>query len=246
MSTRTPWIAVLLLAFAACGDAERGDKVVVVDDEPNNSVSDAVDESTADQDADEDEDGEDTMAEPFCGDGVLDPAEACDDGNTTIKDGCSDECEIETVVLRNLEATLDQGDDMTRCGEGTNFPCEANYSISLTLSNFTDLPVDRVTHIRVGFAGITLSTGGTACQERRWQVDPQSTSEIINLGIQFYSNRYTLVWICNRSDQGEWVEEYVEERSYVEGGDVTFEISGLLEDGSVWETSAVTSFKDLR
>jgi cysteine-rich repeat protein len=33
--------------------------------------------------------------EPFCGDGILDPGEECDDGNQLPDDGCSPTCEIE-------------------------------------------------------------------------------------------------------------------------------------------------------
>lgn len=34
--------------------------------------------------------------QPVCGDGVVEGAEACDDGNTFINDGCDDQCQIET------------------------------------------------------------------------------------------------------------------------------------------------------
>ena len=33
---------------------------------------------------------------PVCGDGVLDPTESCDDGNTANGDGCSDSCQVES------------------------------------------------------------------------------------------------------------------------------------------------------
>jgi cysteine-rich repeat protein len=35
------------------------------------------------------------VEEPFCGDGIVDPAEECDDGNNIDGDGCSAECTIE-------------------------------------------------------------------------------------------------------------------------------------------------------
>ncbi len=37
-----------------------------------------------------------TGAEPFCGDGNLDPGEECDDGNNMDGDGCSAHCTVET------------------------------------------------------------------------------------------------------------------------------------------------------
>lgn len=42
--------------------------------------------------------------EPFCGDGVVDPLEACDDGNTEENDGCSDRCRTETPVWEQVSA----------------------------------------------------------------------------------------------------------------------------------------------
>jgi choice-of-anchor A domain-containing protein len=36
---------------------------------------------------------------PKCGDGVLDAAESCDDGNTKSGDACSDDCEVEHLCL---------------------------------------------------------------------------------------------------------------------------------------------------
>ena len=37
-----------------------------------------------------------SCAEAFCGDGVVDTGELCDDRNTVSGDGCSAECRIET------------------------------------------------------------------------------------------------------------------------------------------------------
>jgi len=34
----------------------------------------------------------------FCGDGILDPGEECDDGNNVNGDGCDENCRIEPVV----------------------------------------------------------------------------------------------------------------------------------------------------
>jgi len=38
---------------------------------------------------------------PICGNGLLEPGEDCDDGNTTLGDGCSTGCEIEVPVCGN-------------------------------------------------------------------------------------------------------------------------------------------------
>ena len=39
-----------------------------------------------------------------CGDGLLDPGEECDDGNTTSFDGCSSFCEIEGELIPTVSA----------------------------------------------------------------------------------------------------------------------------------------------
>jgi cysteine-rich repeat protein len=41
-----------------------------------------------------------------CGDGILDPGEACDDGNTTNRDGCSAACTVELVTQFSFPGAL--------------------------------------------------------------------------------------------------------------------------------------------
>jgi cysteine-rich repeat protein len=52
----------------------------------------------------------------YCGDGVVDTGEQCDDGNTTSGDGCSSTCQTETVpetgLLDNMKAQLLIGSGM--------------------------------------------------------------------------------------------------------------------------------------
>lgn len=105
------------LAFAGCGsDRDRridadpdvtpdtpdvdagfdvGDDGVIGPDtgdvEPDPDVWDA----DPDADADVDVDAMPDAPAPYCGDGLRDPDEACDDGNDAAGDGCSDACELE-------------------------------------------------------------------------------------------------------------------------------------------------------
>ena len=51
---------------------------------------------------------------PFCGDGVLDPGEACDDGNNIDGDGCSALCTVEPFCG---DGVLDPGE---QCDDGNN------------------------------------------------------------------------------------------------------------------------------
>ena len=64
-----------------------------------------------------------------CGDGMVDPAEGCDDGNNVSGDGCSASCTVETLaaacgngVLENDEA-CDDGN--TTSGDGCSTTCTA-------------------------------------------------------------------------------------------------------------------------
>ena len=41
----------------------------------------------------------DTLAQSVCGNGVVDPGEECDDGNTTPLDDCSANCRIENCLI---------------------------------------------------------------------------------------------------------------------------------------------------
>ena len=52
--------------------------------------------------------------EPFCGDGTLDPGEACDDGNNVDGDGCSANCTVESYCG---DGVLDAGE---QCDDGNN------------------------------------------------------------------------------------------------------------------------------
>jgi len=42
----------------------------------------------------------------FCGDGIIDPLESCDDGNTNDFDGCSSGCLIEPPIGDPIEDPL--------------------------------------------------------------------------------------------------------------------------------------------
>ena len=45
-----------------------------------------------------------SLAEPYCGNALVDLGEECDDGNSINGDGCSDRCEIETEYEQDFEA----------------------------------------------------------------------------------------------------------------------------------------------
>ena len=97
---------------------------------------------------------------PVCGDGVVDPGETCDDGNTLPCDGCSATCQIETsagtcdqvVILQNRDkryVTLDGSDALTWAGASQDISsaevfirewssCDAFTLKSTTTGNFAE------------------------------------------------------------------------------------------------------------
>jgi cysteine-rich repeat protein len=65
-------------------------------------------------------------AEPYCGDGILDPGEECDDGNNIDGDGCDANCTIEPYCGDGI---LDPGEE---CDDGNNIDgdgCDANCTV---------------------------------------------------------------------------------------------------------------------
>ncbi len=78
-----------------------------------------------DDDGDDHEDEPCDQPEPVCGNGTLEGAEACDDGNATNGDGCSSTCTIELPVCGNgvieVGETCDDGN--TNNGDGCSSVC---------------------------------------------------------------------------------------------------------------------------
>src|SRR5439155_10480460 len=64
------------------------------------------------------------MGVPYCGDGILDPGEACDDGNTNDCDGCSNRCTLVTGCGDGVVCGPEECDDgnMTDC-DGCSATC---------------------------------------------------------------------------------------------------------------------------
>lgn len=63
-----------------------------------------------------------------CGDGVVDPGEACDDGNTDGTDGCTDICQLNVCGDGQLYVGQEQCDQGTDNGQG----CDSAYGSSCT------------------------------------------------------------------------------------------------------------------
>jgi len=54
---------------------------------------------------------------PDCGNGVVEPGEQCDDGNTASGDGCSATCQIENIPTSCGNGVVDSGE---QCDDGNN------------------------------------------------------------------------------------------------------------------------------
>ena len=64
------------------------------------------------------------VSQPACGDGILDPGEACDDGNTAPSDGCSATCEDEHCGdgIEQTDETCDDGNTVS--DDGCSATCQ--------------------------------------------------------------------------------------------------------------------------
>lgn len=258
---RTITVLLVMFGVTACGGSDDAtkkggdDDMVVINTDDGSQSNDDDSRSNDDNvvvvtDGEDDtgDDGNTRTASPdrpdqVCGDGILHADEACDDSNAESGDGCSKSCEIETVILRNLQAVLE---DTSSCYQER---CDARYRVTLTLQNFTEEWVERVTNMRLDLGGQEISTGGVTCDANQWQVAPQSRTEIIDLMIYYveYEDRWRAEFTCtaNYDDQRFYADDTTAS-NYVEDGQLVFEITGLLEDGSVWTTSATSELRDFR
>ncbi|MBI2339848.1 MAG: DUF4215 domain-containing protein, partial [Deltaproteobacteria bacterium] len=77
----------------------------------------------------------------ICGNSIEDTGEACDDGNTTAGDGCSETCQVETAAPVCGNGTAESGEDCddgnTVSGDGCSSGCKSE-SVTITVNNLTD------------------------------------------------------------------------------------------------------------
>jgi cysteine-rich repeat protein len=102
-------LSVLALFAGGCPDTDPtedggSDDEVAGDDTTDD---DTTDSTTDDDTTDDTTDDDTTGGEPECGNGVVEDAEECDDGNTANDDGCSNECTLAAC-----------GDGIVQAGEG--------------------------------------------------------------------------------------------------------------------------------
>lgn len=122
------WMISTLVALAGCaadGPSEAGDEVASESTESGGSSEsesggsgDTSSTDTGSTDAGSTESTETTAAAPFCGDGNVDPDEACDDANANEFDGCLSDCTlVEPLDVPPLEWTYVEVPG-TRCMNG--------------------------------------------------------------------------------------------------------------------------------
>ena len=86
--SRTLVLTVSAVTLTACqGDSS------TTDDLETSTIS-STESSTDTSSSTDDDTGTDSGADPGCGDGILDPDEACDDGNFVDDDGCTNACAL--------------------------------------------------------------------------------------------------------------------------------------------------------
>jgi cysteine-rich repeat protein len=89
---------------ASTSDTSSSDDSTTASSSDDSTTASSSDTSSSDTDSSSSE-----GVEPGCGDGMLDPGEACDDGNLDEDDGCSSTCELESRLVF-ITSTLHDGD----------------------------------------------------------------------------------------------------------------------------------------
>ena len=102
------WGLVLLLCVGACSDDTQQTSEPPPGDESTTSDESTSSPTTTEIDATEDPT---TGVAPLCGNGELDPGEACDDGDVDNTDGCLANCTLATCGDGFVQAGFEQCDD---------------------------------------------------------------------------------------------------------------------------------------
>jgi len=155
---------VLVVVGAACsGDdgsaaADTGDPATTAGDSDASSTSSAESTSTSDPD----DSGDSTTVVAVCGDGAIEGAEQCDDGNVDDGDGCSADCATATCLVPVTHATIQAGLDDGDCpvvwvasGEYSEF-LDVERDVELVGTGPTPPVIDAMTLGRVVDVGADL------------------------------------------------------------------------------------------
>jgi cysteine-rich repeat protein len=112
--------------------------------------------------------------EAFCGDGILDSGEQCDDGNTIDNDGCSAICIIEPFCGDGI---VDQGEACDDGNEVNGDGCENDCTLTDVCANSTipNAP-GNLQAIEVSSSQINLSWQQNSCNETGFHIWRYETS----------------------------------------------------------------------
>ena len=116
---RGMWILLLAGVVAACEKAVESGAVDSDGDTDGDSDTNGDTDSDTDSDADGDSDGDSDGDLPpgLCGDGILTPDEACDDGDTDDGDGCAGNCRSMDAGY-SCQPPGEPCSPIARCGDG--------------------------------------------------------------------------------------------------------------------------------
>ncbi len=106
--------------------------------------------------------GDDTHA-PTCGNGVVDPGETCDDGNTNNGDGCSSTCQVENTTVPRVALIVDNATISTDLNVVSAImvtaTSEMGFTGAVTLAAVSDVADWKA---MLATTTVTLTAGGTA------------------------------------------------------------------------------------
>lgn len=96
---------------------------------------------------------------PFCGDGIVNGSEQCDDGNTSNGDGCSSSCSTETPPASCGNGSIDSGENCddynSTGGDGCSSSCHVESGFSCPFAGFACTTI----------CGDSIIVGSEACDD---------------------------------------------------------------------------------
>lgn len=138
-------------------------------DDPPPSESSGSSDGTSEQPTHGTADGSSSDGLGLCGDGVIDVGEACDDGNTTVMDGCSG------CVIDPQYTCTGQPSECHTCGDGFRNPGEECDDGELIGQNSPGCLNCQVVEGWTCFPGDSADRCGPLCGDGIWLTTPEVT-----------------------------------------------------------------------
>lgn len=229
---------VMLYLFAGgCSSAAEDDAPVIIRGEDAAETADAGSPENPDGSADD---------ASVAGDGEMSSVKNDAESSEQDASDCTGPCEPTGVVLENLEARVQEIDDVYSCPGCV----DGEYILSFSVTNHGEQRVSRLTAVELDLPGSRVTGGGYQCGGA-WDVPPGENSGLVEIPVRFSdSNCYISGEVpCDASSSETFRRDYEPCRDNADAptsGDVRLELRGLFEDGSNWTATGAGEIVDNR